>query len=84
MEAIFVRRAGASPETATDVRALNKVNVVLVVIKRTHQHAQEVEIVTQVLDERRSCTAQRPEGREGEQCDCFGCREGMLFGFNHF
>lgn len=39
------------PEPLADVSALYEVYVVLIVTARSHQHTQEVEIVTQVLDE---------------------------------
>lgn len=38
------------PESPADVSALDEVLVVLVVTARSHQDAQEVEIVAQVLD----------------------------------
>jgi len=47
------------PEPPADVSALDEVCVVLIVTARPHQDTQEVQIITQVLDERRPRTAER-------------------------
>lgn len=47
------------PEPPADVSALYEVYVVLIVTAWSHQHTQEVEIVTQVLDEWGPHTAER-------------------------
>lgn len=51
-------RPSALPEPLADVPALYKVYVVLVVTARPHQHTQEVQIVTQVFNERGPHTAE--------------------------
>lgn len=50
------------PEPPADVSARYEVYVVLIVIAWPHQNTQEVQIVTQVLDERRPHAAERTEG----------------------
>ncbi len=50
------------PEPPADVSALDEVYVVLVVAAWSHQDTQEVQIVTQVLDERRPHAAENKAG----------------------
>lgn len=50
---------GMLPQPAVYVPALYEVDVVLIVTARPHQDAQEVHVVAQVLQERRSRSAER-------------------------
>lgn len=52
----------AQPEPLTDVSALNEVYVIFIVTARSSQDTQEVQVVTQVLNERRPHAAETTGG----------------------
>lgn len=58
---LSVKGAGGVPEPPADVSALYEVQVVPIVAARPHQDAQEVQVVAEVLDQRRPGAADREE-----------------------
>ena len=74
VEVAVARPLGLLPEPPVDVSALYEVHVVLVVAAGPHQHAEEVQVVAQVLHQSRPLAAGK-HGTVAEQGLCKSRRE---------